>query len=189
MLGRLACLFAVLAVSACADRAPAPRAAAVRFALADFQRLRWLEGDWRGRGSDGLTFFEAYRFTDDSTLAVRTYADSARERLAGEGVVKYRQGYVIHERDEAVWTAAALDRASVRFQPAEGSSSGFAWTSATADTWTATLRPPTGSSVVYRMERLPVDSTRSAAPTASPAGAAERVTPTRVPSGARGVQR
>src|SRR5688500_10516683 len=47
-----------------------------QYTLADFQRLRWLDGRWRGFQPDGKTFYEQYRVLNDSTIAMVGFADS-----------------------------------------------------------------------------------------------------------------
>jgi hypothetical protein len=65
---------------AAAPAAPAsPAATPVRVTPREFATLRWIAGDWRGGGTGGTMqppFYERYRFADDSTLLVESFADS-----------------------------------------------------------------------------------------------------------------
>lgn len=57
--------------------APAlPPVDAVAVTLADFQKIRWLNGPWRGFMSNGEKFYEWYRFLDDSTIHKTEHPDS-----------------------------------------------------------------------------------------------------------------
>src|SRR5262245_28887902 len=40
------------------------------FSQSDFQKLRWLEGTWRGSDGGKGAFFEGYRFINDTTIEV-----------------------------------------------------------------------------------------------------------------------
>jgi hypothetical protein len=74
---------------------------------ARFASMDWLAGRWRGRMAGGESFYEEYRFRDDSTLEVRTYADS------GFGAVAGTDSYAM-QRAAARPTAQGDDRAAVR---------------------------------------------------------------------------
>jgi len=77
--------------------APVPPAAG-KYGQADFARLYWLVGSWRGRLPDGRSFYERYRLSDDSGhsrwLATRldsTGVDFASERDASNNFTWARQ--------------------------------------------------------------------------------------------------
>ncbi len=38
------------------------------FSQSDFQKLRWLEGTWRGSDGGKGAFYEGYRFIDDTII-------------------------------------------------------------------------------------------------------------------------
>src|SRR5688500_19391052 len=44
---------------------------------AELQKLRWIEGSWRGTGVNQPPFFERYRFENDSTLTVDHLEDES----------------------------------------------------------------------------------------------------------------
>ena len=131
--------------------APAPHAhgTTAQVTAAQFARLRWLAGSWRGRMPDGKHFYERYAFVNDSTIAVSYFADSTFARATGADSVVLRDGRVRF----CGATAVRVDDAGVDFTGATGAS-GFAW-SLRAPGWRATLRR-TGRdgrpySVVYEM--------------------------------------
>ena len=79
---------------------PASAAAALSGqTAADFQVLRYLEGNWRGSGYAGGPFYESYRFLNDTTIEMTAWTDStmttARERRRYElrdGVIRTDKG-------------------------------------------------------------------------------------------------
>jgi hypothetical protein len=112
--------------------------------VADFQGLRYLEGDWRGSGYAGGPFYESYRFADDTTIEMTAWADSTmvvpRERsryMLRDGVIRADRGGVL----------VSVDADGHHFR--RGSS---AWTfrSVSPDRWTARVGPST----TYTMDRI-----------------------------------
>jgi len=51
-----------------------------KFTAVDLQKLRWIEGTWRGTGDVDKPFFERYRFENNSVLAVDSFEDETLER-------------------------------------------------------------------------------------------------------------
>src|SRR5688500_206734 len=49
-------------------------ASALRVTPAQFRDLRWLEGTWRGRMSNGKYFYERYERVNDSTIRIIHFA-------------------------------------------------------------------------------------------------------------------
>jgi hypothetical protein len=139
-----------------AEQTAKAQSAAGHYSLQDFGRLRWLEGSWRGQLPDGGHFYERYRFLDDSTIAMRGFADSTFTRATDSASITMRGGTVTDEGVSARWVATRLDSSVVDFAPVQGPSNSFSWARESPDRWTATLhsgdreRPPT----VYRMERV-----------------------------------
>jgi hypothetical protein len=164
----------LLAFGACkggSDEQPAepalPAPAAVTPAAvtpADVQRLRWLEGTWKGTGDGTQSFYEAYRFVDDATIQTLTYTDSSLSQVADSGRIALSGGVLTSRGGAARWVATELDSTHVHFEPQENAQNAFTWTFDTPDAWTAVLRWAS-SERVYRMERIgPVPVTPAAAP-------------------------
>ena len=142
-------------VVASAGSNPAQQAASpATFTPADFQRLRWLEGAWRGRGPGGPPFHERLAFVDDSTIEMTYYADSTLTSATGRGLVALREGRIIHEDRGARWRAVNSDLTDLQFAPVSRASNHFRWTYESADRWIATLVSASGRETVYRLERL-----------------------------------
>ena len=127
------------------------------YSLAQFAQLRWLEGRWRGGLPDGGSFYEQYRWLDDSTIAMHAFADSTFARATDSSRVSLRFGVVANEGITARWVATRLDSAAVEFVPRRGASNGFSWVRESPDRWTATLSPSRDGgirSTIYHMERI-----------------------------------
>ena len=150
-------ILAAFLLTAC-WRGAADRPAIGRFTTLDFARLRWIEGTWRGRQSDGRALYERYRVVDDSTIAMQAFADSTLTSTSDSARIALRDGTVAHEGGAARWAATRLDSAGVAFTPIEGATNGFTWTRDGADRWTATVTWPDkhgeARSVTYPMERI-----------------------------------
>ena len=167
--GRLIVLAAAL-VAACGktDKTPPVDSASVvrdttavvagQYTLADFQRLRWLNGRWRGFMPDGKKFYEQYTFLDDSTIEKHAFPDSTFTKPASSSRVQLRGGTVADESPAARWVATRLDSVGVDFAPHHGATNHFTWAQESPTTWNATLRwtdkdgrPQT---VVYALHRF-----------------------------------
>ena len=167
----LGCLVLLLAGGACTSpgddpptvdqtvvdsaRAPEP----IRVSPAEFQQLRWMEGRWRGEEPNGQSFFEGYRFENDSTIRSYTYADSANRVPTDSGAIALRGGEVTSGSEGARWVASELTASHIEFAPQVGVRNSFVWQRESDDAWTATLRWPgtadrPAREVVYRMRRL-----------------------------------
>jgi hypothetical protein len=140
---RLLPLLFGLVVAPLAAQQPAPPPAAATPAVmpaplagvtaAQFARLRWLDGTWRGRLPDGRAFYERYRVVDDSTLQMASFQDSTLATSREGDRLALRGGTVRYE--DVV--ATRLDASGIAFVH-PGGRSGFDWTRA-GDGWTATL--------------------------------------------------
>ena len=168
---------AVLFALALATAAPAvvgaqpprtPRApTAARLSVRDLARLRWIVGDWRGMGADGTSqapFFERYRFADDSTLLVESFADSTWRTVTETARWELRGGRLANAGTGAQWMAVRLDARAVDFAPVARARNSFRWArvngdkAARAAEWRATISWSDAAGApqqrVYRMERV-----------------------------------
>lgn len=134
-----------LAPRLAAQAAPMPTAELVPVTAAQFQGLRWLEGVWRGSGGDYPSFFEDFRWTDDSTVDRHTYADSTLARVTETSQLLLRGGRLHQARNGTLRGGAVLLRGdSLRF------ASGVLWIRRSNDHWTAILG---NGRVVYELRR------------------------------------
>jgi hypothetical protein len=137
--------------------APAPVPAAARLALADFRKLKWLEGSWRGRTEGGGAFYERYRVINDSTIAMGAY-DSTFKVKTDSAMIGLRKGAVIDEGGGPRWYATRLDSTMVEFQNPNDAKRRFNWTRESKDRWTARLYLPDSLGkekiTIYPLERV-----------------------------------
>src|ERR1041384_5432310 len=63
-----------------------------KFTAADVQKLRWIEGTWRGTGDIDKPFFERYRFESDSVLAVDSFADETLAKVTDTSRFELKDG-------------------------------------------------------------------------------------------------
>jgi hypothetical protein len=161
---------AALAAAACgppprapAAPAPAPPAAApqaaARLTRADLRGLRWIEGSWRGSGAGQAPFYERYRFVDDSTLVVDSFADSTLAPVGESTRFELRGGRLGNAGTAVRWVASRLDARSVDFVPVAGARNTFTWRYESPDRWTALLHWPASDTrpardATYTMERM-----------------------------------
>lgn len=117
---------------------------------AEFARLRWIVGTWRGTGVGQAPFYERYRLADDSTLLVETFADSTLARVTETARYELRAGE-LGDGDER-WAAVAIDARSVWFAPVPGghARNDFTWQRRGPDAWVADLRWPADASRAER---------------------------------------
>jgi len=139
------------------DSVAASETKAITVTAADFGSLRWLEGSWRGHGTEQAPFYEQYRFVDDSTLAVDSFADSTFANKT-TALVELRSGQLVNRGEGASWVVTALDSAEVTFGPLAGARNSYIWRrGATANAWTAIIisknAEGTQKERVYQMER------------------------------------
>ena len=123
---------------------------------ADLQKLRWIEGSWRGTGAGQPPFFERYRFENATTLAV--------DGLDGEKVTdttrfELKDGEFGGGSEGSRYLAVALDENSITFAPVTKARNSFRWQRVTADSWKAVLNWPATNDKparerVYNMERI-----------------------------------
>src|SRR5829696_7538655 len=84
----------VLLFAAC-QRSPdaqTNRSDAKNFSTADIAKLRWIEGTWRGSGTDQAPFFERYRFENESTLAVDSFPNEKLDKIGETSRFELKDG-------------------------------------------------------------------------------------------------
>lgn len=138
MRSRIVRLLGLVALVACAGEVPAVRTPTAKVSLADFSRLRWIEGRWRGAQSGGAPFYEAYRFHDDSTMWSYSFADSTLRTPRDSSLIAFR-GDSLTSGEPITWRVIHLDSVSVQFVRVGEESSGFRWTYVGPGAWTALL--------------------------------------------------
>lgn len=135
---------------------PVPPAAG-KYALKDFVSLAWLVGSWRGRLPDGGSFYERYRWVDDSTIKMRSFKDDTFSKATDSSRIMLRGGIVADEGG-ARWLATRLDSTGVDFASEHDASNNFTWAKQSRNSWKAVLnsidKNGKAQSVIYPMERI-----------------------------------
>ena len=107
------------------------------FTSADFEKLRWLEGTWRGSGANGQDpFFERYHFDGDNKIAIDSLSDATSSKVDNQGSIYLENGEIIHKNGSMVWVASRSDGSLIEFVPKEKATNAFAWQKESADVWT-----------------------------------------------------
>lgn len=138
--------------------------AAARVTTSDVAGLRWIAGDWIGAGTEGTVqapFFERYRFVNDSTLLVETFADSTFAAVKETSRFELRFGRFGNSGRGNRWAAIRIDSLSVDFGPVARTRSTFNWSrpmnsGPTPEQWEASIRYPGAKGQQndrYRMQR------------------------------------
>jgi hypothetical protein len=110
------------------------------FAVADFSKLRWLEGSWAGTAADARDVFERCHFVNDTTVDITYFADSTFTHETGTGRLYLSVGRIYHTMGPNRWGATHVDSRSVYLVPQANVQSSLSWTRQSNDEWTATLR-------------------------------------------------
>lgn len=134
---------------------PAPPITPKAVTTADLQKLKWIEGTWRGTGEVQPPFFERYHFENDSTLIMEELADETLSRVTKTTSYELKDGQFGNGRS----VATALDNTSITFSPLIEDRNSFRWQSESKNLWKAILTLPATATApaketIYRMERL-----------------------------------
>ena len=138
-----------------AQGSPAPVPSPKTITTADLQKLKWIEGTWRGTGEVQPPFFERYKFENDSTLVMEELADESLGKVNSTTRYELTDGRFGTERA----VATALDDTSVTFSALIPGRNSFRWQSESKDSWKAILTlPATGTApakeTIYKLERV-----------------------------------
>ena len=149
-------LFALALFTTATCIAPAQ---ARKFTSADIQKLRSIEGTWRGTGDVGKPFFERYRFEGDSVLAVDGFEDETLKKVTDTTRFELKDGEFGGGNEGSRWVARSIDDRSIEFGPAVKVKNSFRWEQESKDVWKATIMLPANETkparqMVYKMERM-----------------------------------
>jgi hypothetical protein len=134
-----------------ATATPAP----AKITADDLQKLRWIEGTWRGSGYE-TPFFERYRFENDDTLIVETLADESVSKVTDTSRFVLKAGQFGSEGA----VATELTDTFIVFSPLKPGQNTFRFERESADSWKAVLTWPksekrAAGERVYHMQRWP----------------------------------
>jgi len=130
------------------------------FTTTDLQKLRWIEGTWRGTGDVEQPFFERYRFEKDSTLAVDSFEDEKLTKVTDTTRYELKDGEFGGGNEGFRWVATSIDDRSVSFAPVTKARNSFRFERESKDSWKAVLNWPATADKrarqrIYKMERWP----------------------------------
>jgi hypothetical protein len=131
---------------------------ASKLTAADLQKLRWIEGTWRGTGEVDKPFFERYQFESDSVLAVDSFEDETLQKVTETTRFELKDGEFGGGSEGARYVAVSLDDRAIEFGPALKVRNSFRWERESKDVWRATIILPANANRpagqrVYKMER------------------------------------
>ena len=130
-----------------------------KFTKSDIEKLRWIEGSWRGSNGDGkLIFYENYHFVANG-IVIKSYAqDSTFTKVKRQGRVYLLNGEIVHEGEGMLWSATKLNDSQIEFAPKKKATNSFIWQKESEDVWLARLvfKDEKGKPMeaVFRMERI-----------------------------------
>jgi len=147
--------FAVFVFISCNSESAQTR----KFTTADLQKLRWIEGTWRGTGDVDKPFFERYRFESDSVLLVDGFEDETLAKVTDTTRFELKDGEFGGGSEGDRWVANSIEDGAIEFGPAVKVRNSFRWERESKDIWKATIMYPATKDKparqrVYRMERI-----------------------------------
>jgi hypothetical protein len=130
-----------------------------KFTAADLQKLRWIEGSWRGSGDQQKPFFERYRFESDSVLMVDSFEDETLKKVTETTRFELNDGEFGGGNEGARYVATWITDQGIEFGPAVKVKNSFRWERESKDIWKATILLPANETkparqFVYKMERI-----------------------------------
>ncbi len=125
---------------------------------ADFAKLRWMEGSWKGTAAGETPIIERVHFANDSTIDVAFFADSLSGRQTGTAKVNLSVGRVYYTLGPGRWGATRVDANGAYFVPQVNAHNTYSWVYQSNDAWTSTMRTGVGGKdriTTYQMRRIP----------------------------------
>jgi hypothetical protein len=138
--------------------APSPSPSPKFITTNELAKLHWIEGTWRETGGSVPTFYERYKFENDSTLLVETLADETLSKVTEAGRFELKDGHFGKSEGESGSVAIALDDNSITFAPLGKSRNYFRFQRESENSWKAilnwTTRDGAAKERTYQMERV-----------------------------------
>jgi hypothetical protein len=152
------CLLLLAAVSAIFGESATAggQAQPIKVTRQQFGQLRWIDGQWRGSGGAYPSFFEEYRFLNDSTIRMRAFSDSTFRTVTDSSTIALRNGTIQSGSGRLAYDVIEFSPTRVRFARRGATGGGHTFARNSANEWTATLHPsaPGGQATIYRMRRI-----------------------------------
>ena len=130
-----------------------------KLTVADLEKLRWIEGTWRGTGGGAEPFFERYRLENVTTLAVDGFENEKLQKITETTLFELKDGEFGGGSEGSRYVATAIDENSITFAPVVKARNSFVWKRDSKDAWTAILTWPASASKppgerTYKLERI-----------------------------------
>lgn len=133
-------------VSTAAPESAASTVASAGFTEADLQKIKWLEGTWKGTYKSS-EFYERITFKGPRVL-IETFTDGTLKKKGPDASFELKKGELLHATEERRWKATAINENSVQFipadppQPGENASASFRFERQAGNSWRAILETP-----------------------------------------------
>ena len=153
-----ALLMVVVCSGKTVDRQAPLKPTPAKLAAADLEKLRWIEGTWRGTGGE-KPFFERYRFQNAATLAVDSFENEKLEKVTDTTLFELKDGEFGGGSEGSYWVVTTIDDHSITFAPVAKARNSFIWKRDSKDSWLAILSWPASADKparerTYKMERI-----------------------------------
>jgi hypothetical protein len=145
-------VFGLLICAATAAMAQATPPKPQTLTPADIQKLKWIEGSWRGTGGGVPPFFERYRL-EESALVVESLENG---KVTSTSRFELRNGELWVTNGSSV--ATVFDDKGITFEFVQRNRGSYRWEHVSADQWKAILKWPASEKReagerIYTMER------------------------------------
>lgn len=107
----------------------------------DFQKLRWVEGNWKTDVS-GPGYYQIFHFPTDSTLDIISYQFDGKDTSSTTISTVYWRNNHIYLGPNGEWVAVLLDKKSFQLEPVRRGWNSIIWTQKNKDEWTSVQRKP-----------------------------------------------
>lgn len=102
----------------------------------DLQRLRWVEGTWRGTNCNGMKpFFKRYHFEGETKLVVETFSDEALKTSIANNQFDLKDGKFVRLGGGPPLEAYEVGQGSMVFKVSVEKEYSYSWQSKTKDLW------------------------------------------------------
>jgi hypothetical protein len=122
----------------------------------DIERIKWLEGTWKGTTEGKEPFYEKYRF-EDTTMYEDSYEDSSLQKVTESAKYALINGEFRHTQDGKRVVVSELTDDKVVFIPVAGQSNSYTFEKQPGGKWRATVEWPATEGqppkkTIYNME-------------------------------------
>ena len=137
----------------------AKTASSQKITVADLEKVKWIEGTWRGSGDAEKPFFERYRFENGSTLAVDNFTDETLKTVDDTTRFELKDGRFASTGEKSRWALSQITVDAATFVPIVGAKNTFVWQNNKDGSWKAVMDWPANEAkpakhVEYTMRKM-----------------------------------